>query len=261
MLRILLPAFLVLWLVPAGFPRAQERGPEDIRLGTPPAVRPLPPGHEISPDFPFRSRYVEVLGSKLHYVEEGEGDPILFLHGNPTSAYLWRNVMPHLAGQGRVIALDLIGMGKSAKPDLDYTFQDHARYVEGFIGALELKNITLVIHDWGSALGFDYASRHPDNVIGIAFMEAMLPPALPRNFLPKEGSFFYNLRHPEIGPKLVLEENFFVEKALPGAVWRGLTEAEMAITGPPTRPRPQESRPMSGRRKCPSPTGRSAILT
>ena len=126
----------------------------------------------ISAEFPFESKFVAVLGSRMHYVDEGQGS-------NPTSSYLWRNVMPHLEPQGRAIALDLIGMGASDKPDIDYTYDDHTRYVEGFIDALNLQNITLVIHDWGSALGFDYASRHENHVSGIAFMEAIVPPFAP----------------------------------------------------------------------------------
>ena len=102
----------------------------------------------ISAAFPFDSKFIEVAGSQLHYVEEGDGDPILFLHGNPTSSYLWRNVIPYLSSQGRCIALDLIGMGKSDKPDIEYRFIDHVKYVEGFIETLDLSNLTLVIHDW-----------------------------------------------------------------------------------------------------------------
>ncbi len=117
----------------------------------------------ISADFPYTSQYVDVHGSQIHYVEEGSGDPILFLHGNPTSSYLWRNIMPHVQGHGRCIAMDLIGMGKSDKPDLEYNFFDHAKYVEGFIEKRGLKNLTLVIHDWGSALGFHYAMRNENN--------------------------------------------------------------------------------------------------
>ena len=111
---------------------------------------------EISANFPFESRYVEVHGSKIHYVEEGSGDPGLFLHGQPTSSYLWRNIIPHVSPVARAIAMDNIGFGKSDKPDIEYRFVDHAKYVEGFIEAMGLKNITLVIHDWGSALGFHY---------------------------------------------------------------------------------------------------------
>ena len=131
---------------------------------------------EISADFPFSPNCVDVGGSRMHYVDEGEGDPILFLHGNPTSSYLWRNIIPHTAPLGRCLAPDLIGMGKSDKPDIDYGFFDHVKYIEGFIEALGLKNITLVVHDWGSALGFHYARRHEGNVKGLAFMEAILGP-------------------------------------------------------------------------------------
>jgi len=117
---------------------------------------------------------VEVLGSKMHYVEEGIGEPILFLHGNPTSSYLWRNIIPHAAKVGRAIAVDLIGMGKSDKPDISYSYDDHYGYLVGFIEALQLKKVTLVIHDWGSGLGFRYAHAHEDNVRGIAFMEGLV---------------------------------------------------------------------------------------
>ena len=106
----------------------------------------------ISADFNFESNYIEVEGSKIHYIDVGSGDPILFLHGNPTSSYLWRNIIPYLSSSGRCIAMDLIGMGKSDKPDIDYRFVDHVTYVEGLIDKMGLKNITLVIHDWGSAL-------------------------------------------------------------------------------------------------------------
>ena len=119
---------------------------------------------EISAEFPFRSNYVEAHGSRMHYIDEGSGDPILFLHGNPTSSYLWRNIIPYLTPLGRCIAPDLIGMGRSDAPDLAYRFVDHARYAEGFIEKLGLKNITLVIHDWGSALGFHYAMRNENNI-------------------------------------------------------------------------------------------------
>jgi haloalkane dehalogenase len=189
---------------------------------------PPPPEAVISASFPFESRFVEVEGSNLHYVEEGEGEPILFLHGNPTSSYLWRNVIPYLVPQGRAIALDLIGMGKSDKPDIDYIYDDHLRYVEGFIETLDLRNITFVVHDWGSALGLDYTSRHEERVLGVALMEAMVPPAMPRSFMPPEDSMFDLLRNPETGPKMIYEENFFVERVLPGAVIRKLSDEEMA---------------------------------
>ena len=122
------------------------------------------------------SKYLEVHGSKMHYVESGEGRPFLFLHGNPTSSYLWRNITPHLDSHCRCIAVDLIGMGKSDKPDLDYTFLDHYRYLKCFIDKLDLKDIILVVHDWGSGLGFHYSVEHPDNIRGIVFMEAIVRP-------------------------------------------------------------------------------------
>ena len=128
----------------------------------------------ISAAMPYESKFVDVEGARIHYVEEGTGDPILFLHGNPTSCYLWRNVMPHLASDARCLAMDLVGMGRSDKPALDYRLVDHARYVDKFIAALGLERLTLVLHDWGSALGFHYARRHEANVKGVAFMEAIV---------------------------------------------------------------------------------------
>ncbi len=183
---------------------------------------------EISPDFPFESNCVEVLGSNMHYIDEGAGDPILFLHGNPTSSYLWRNIIPHVTPLGRAIALDLIGMGKSDKPAIEYRFFDHVKYVEGFIEKLGLKNITLVIHDWGSALGFYYAMRHESNVKGIAFLEAILAPMPGWEMLPESvREMFQAFRTPEVGWDLIVNQNVFVEQVLPGAVVRELTEAEM----------------------------------
>jgi haloalkane dehalogenase len=182
----------------------------------------------ISTDFPFKSNYIEVGGSQLHYIDEGAGDPVLFLHGNPTSSYLWRNIIPHLTPIARCIALDLIGMGKSDKPDIDYRFFDHVKYVEGFIEKMGLENITLVIHDWGSALGFYYAMRHESNVKGIAFMEAILMPvpsweAFPADF----REVFKAFRTPEVGWDMIVNNNMFVEQILPGAIVRGLSDEEM----------------------------------
>ncbi|MFQ5796172.1 MAG: haloalkane dehalogenase [Candidatus Bipolaricaulia bacterium] len=183
---------------------------------------------EISADFPYKSNYVEVLGSKMHYVDEGEGDPILFLHGQPTSSYLWRNIVPHLTSLGRCIALDLIGFGKSDKPDIEYRFFDHVKYVEGFIETMGLKNITLVIHDWGSALGFYYAMRHEDNVKGIAFMEAILMPIASWEDFPKDfQEIFRAFRTPDVGWDMLVNQNMFVEQLVPGAAMRKLTEEEM----------------------------------
>lgn len=181
----------------------------------------------ISAEFPFESHYVEVLGSKMHYIDEGEGDPILFIHGNPTSSYLWRNIIPYVSDDGRVIAVDLIGMGKSDKPDIDYRFVDHAKYLEGFIEELELKNVTLVIHDWGSGLGFNYAMQHEDNIKGIAFMEAIIMPEKWDEFPAEFREIFENFRTPGIGEEMIMTQNIFVEQMLPGGILRELSEAEM----------------------------------
>lgn len=191
------------------------------------AVNTLPYEQNISAEFPFESNYVEVLDSKMHYIDEGEGDPILFIHGNPTSSYLWRNIIPYVEPHGRSIAVDLIGMGWSDKPDIGYRFVDHAKYLEGFIEKLNLRNITLVIHDWGSALGFNYAMQHEDNVKGIAFMEALLMPLTWDVFSDEFKNIFHTFRTPGVGYDLIVNKNFFVEQILPGGILRNLTEEEM----------------------------------
>jgi haloalkane dehalogenase len=187
----------------------------------------LPFEQNISAAFPFESKYIEVLGSRMHYIDEGEGDPILFIHGNPTSSYLWRNIIPHIQPYGRTIAVDLIGMGLSDKPDINYRFIDHAKYLQAFIEKLGLKNITLVVHDWGSALGFNYAMQHEVNVKGIAFMEAILMPLTWDGFPNNVKKIFQTIRTPDIGYDLIVNKNFFVEQLLPGAMLRNLTEEEM----------------------------------
>jgi haloalkane dehalogenase len=192
----------------------------------------------ISADFPFEPHYVEVLGSRMHYVDEGEGDPILFIHGNPTSSYLWRNIIPYVSGSYRAIAVDLIGMGKSDKPDIAYTYQDHARYLNAFIEALDLEHITFVIHDWGSVLGFDYARSHEDNVVGIAFMEAIIPPRFPS--AEPLGGTLGRYRTAE-GEELILQQNRFVEGLRTSPI-RGLTDEEMAHYREPY-PTPQSRLP------------------
>ena len=182
---------------------------------------------EISSAFPFEGKYLEVLGSKMHYVDVGRGDPILFLHGNPTSSYLWRNIIPYLSPLGRCIAPDLIGMGKSDKPNIAYRFKDHYQYLESFISQLGLRNITLVIHDWGSGLGFHYASLHETNIKGIAFMEAIVRPAKWSQF-PKDFKLGFKMfRTPVIGWFMISVMNVFVKKILPQATIRALTDEEM----------------------------------
>lgn len=189
---------------------------------------PMDDGHPISADFPFEHKYVDVLDSRMAYIEVGEGEPILFLHGNPTSSYLWRNVIPHVQEQGRCIAPDLIGMGSSDKPDIEYSFADHARYLDAFIEALDLSDITLVLHDWGSGLGFHYARRHPDNVKAIVFMEAFVQSWPSYEAMPPQGQMmFRQMRTPEAGWNYVVKQNAFIEQILPMAAGRPLTPEEM----------------------------------
>ncbi|MDX1670813.1 MAG: haloalkane dehalogenase [Balneolaceae bacterium] len=197
----------------------------------------------LSSEFPFESNYVEIYGSRIHYIDVGSGDPILFLHGNPTSSYLWRNIIPHLSDQARCIAPDLIGMGLSGKPDIEYRFVDHARYLEGFIEKLGLANITLVIHDWGSALGFHYAMRNENNIKGIAFMEAILNTATWEDFPPEFTRMFKLFRTPAIGWFLISVLNLFVKQVLPKGIIRKLSDKEMEYYQAPY-PRIKDRKPV-----------------
>ncbi len=174
-----------------------------------------------------------VHGRSMAYVEMGEGDPILFLHGNPTSSYLWRNVMSHVAGLGRCIAPDLIGMGDSDKlvpsgPER-YRFVEHRHYLEAFLEALDVRERVIIVgHDWGSALGFDWANRHRAAVRGIAYMEAIVRPMTWDEWPEPVRKLFQGFRS-SAGEAMVLEKNVFVERVLPGSVLRGLSEEEMAV--------------------------------
>ena len=176
---------------------------------------------------------INVLGKQMAYVEMGEGDPIIFQHGNPTSSYLWRNIMPHVQHLGRCIALDLIGMGHSEKledsgPDR-YTYAEHRQYFDAALDALGVTSkVTLVIHDWGSALGFDWANRHRDALKGICYMEAVVRPLSWDEFPAAARQVFEGFRSPA-GEAMVLENNVFVENVLPGSVLRTLTDDEMAV--------------------------------
>jgi haloalkane dehalogenase len=182
---------------------------------------------------PLTKKTVDVLGARMAYHERGEGTPVLFLHGNPTSSYLWRDVIPELEGRGRLIAPDLIGMGDSAKlpnPNSDtYRFTTHRDYLGAFIGAVigDAESIVLVVHDWGSALGFDWANRHRDRVRGIAYMEAIVRPVASWDeWSPQAVPIFQGFRSDK-GEQMILDRNMFVERVLPGSVLRKLTEAEM----------------------------------
>lgn len=188
---------------------------------------------EISAEFPFESKYLEVKGSKIHYIDEGKGDPVLFLHGNPTSSYLWRNIIPYMTSQGRCIAPDLIGMGKSDKPNIDYGLKDSYEYLEAFIEKMGLINITLVLHDWGSGLGFNYAYNYPDNIKGIAFMEAMFKTFEFNQFPTDIRIAMKMMRSPILGPFLVKVVNIFIKKMIPDMVVRKLTKKEMAVYAEP----------------------------
>nr|BDU49364.1 fusion protein of mitochondria-targetiong domain, monomeric orange fluorescent protein and HaloTag7 [synthetic construct] len=186
-------------------------------------------GSEIGTGFPFDPHYVEVLGERMHYVDVGprDGTPVLFLHGNPTSSYVWRNIIPHVAPTHRCIAPDLIGMGKSDKPDLGYFFDDHVRFMDAFIEALGLEEVVLVIHDWGSALGFHWAKRNPERVKGIAFMEFIRPIPTWDEWPEFARETFQAFRTTDVGRKLIIDQNVFIEGTLPMGVVRPLTEVEM----------------------------------
>lgn len=182
--------------------------------------------------FKDKKKFLTVHGKQMAYVDEGEGDPVVFLHGNPTSSYLWRNIMPQLSGRGRLIAPDLIGMGDSDKLDNSgpdsYTFAEHRKYLFALLQQLGVTdNVTLVIHDWGSALGFHWAHIHPASVKGIAFMEAIVAPVPTWDDFPEKArAIFQGLRSPA-GEQMVLEQNVFVENILPGSILGTLSDADM----------------------------------
>ena len=181
---------------------------------------------------PLSKEFVEIGGKKMAYHEIGEGDPVVFLHGNPTSSYLWRNIIPHVAKKARCIAPDLIGMGDSDKLDAtgpdSYRFIHHRHYLNGFLDALELgDHVTFVIHDWGSALGFDWANRNRDRIAGIAYMEAIVRPVTWEEWPEAATPIFQAFRSPA-GEEMVIEKNLFVEAVLPGSILRKLSDDEVA---------------------------------
>lgn len=176
----------------------------------------------------YPSNFVLIKGSKIHYIEDGSGDPIVFLHGMPTSSYLWRNIIPALSDKAYCIAPDLIGMGQSDKPQIDYTIFDHIKYMEGFIEALQLENITFVLHGWGSIVGFDYARRHGNNIKALAFFESHVHPTTDWDMLSLPVQQLATLlKRPGASYRAVVEQNYLVNKLLPNGVLRKLSEEEL----------------------------------
>ena len=197
---------------------------------------------DISSADPYRRQRVGVLDTEMAYVDTGRGDPVVFLHGNPTSSYLWRNIIPHVEPESRCLAPDLVGMGDSGKaPAGSYRFVDHARYLDAWFDAVGLRSgVTLVMHDWGSALGFHWARRHPERVRGLVYMEALVRPVTWEEWPEVARKVFQAMRSPA-GEEMVLVKNVFVERILPLSVLRGLTDQEMTVYRRPFR-EPGESR-------------------
>jgi haloalkane dehalogenase len=199
----------------------------------------------ISATDPNPRKRVKVDGVEMAYVDVGAGEPIVFLHGNPTSSYLWRNVIPHLTGLGRCLAPDLVGMGDSGRtPDGSYRFVDHAHYLDGWFEVLGLKrDVTLVIHDWGSALGFHWAHRNQASVKAIAYMEAIVRPVSNAEWPEAARKVFMGMRS-AAGEGMVLQNNVFIERILPGSILRKLSEDEMAVYRKPYIEAGESRRPM-----------------
>jgi haloalkane dehalogenase len=172
---------------------------------------------------------VDVLDSTMFFQDGGSGRPVVFLHGNPTSSYLWRHVVPMVESLGRCLAPDLIGMGESGKPSTAYRFADHARYLDAWFEALGLDDVVLVGHDWGGALAFDWANRHPGRARGLAFMETILRPMAWDEFPVAARELFAKFRTPGVGETMILEQNVFIEGSLPRTVATGLTDRDLDV--------------------------------
>ena len=185
---------------------------------------------DISSEDRYPRSSVSVLDIHMSYIDAGVGEPIVFLHGNPTSSYLWRNIIPHLEGSGRCLAPDLLGMGGTDKsPTSSYRFIDHRRYLDAWFDAMNLEaNVTLVLHDWGSALGFDWANRNQERIKGIVYMEAIVQPLTGEMWPEPSRSIFQGMRG-ATGEEMILERNLFVERILPGSILRELSVEEMNI--------------------------------
>lgn len=199
----------------------------------------------VNSEMRYEKRRATVHGHSMAYIEVGQGDPIVFLHGNPTSSYLWRSVIPHLASSGRCIAPDLIGMGDSEKLDPGgpdrYRFVEHRQYLDTLLDNLGVKrSVVLVVHDWGSALGFDWASRHRGVIKGIAYMEALVRP-LTWNEWPEAARSIFQALRSEAGEEMILRKNVFVELILPASILRTLSAVEMSVYRRPYE-EPGESR-------------------
>jgi haloalkane dehalogenase len=175
----------------------------------------------------MQMKKINVRDTFMSYVDDGSGRDVLFLHGNPTSSYLWRNVIPGVSDASRCIAPDLIGFGDSGRPECEYRFRDHAKYLETFIDELQLDQVVLVMHDWGSALGLDWARRHSDRVRGLVLMEFIVPKPTWLDMSPASAELFQAFRSEAAGRRLLIEENVFIEKVLPGSVVRELSSEEM----------------------------------
>jgi haloalkane dehalogenase len=188
---------------------------------------------------------IDVLQSTMAYREAGspQSPTVLFLHGNPTSSYIWRNILPIVAPVAHCIAPDLIGFGQSGKPDIEYRFQDHVRYLDAFLEQAGIKSAYVVAQDWGSALAFHLAARKPEFMLGIAFMEFIRPMPTWDDFHPDQIETFRKFRTPGIGEEMILEKNLFVEGVLPAATARKLAEEEMAVYRMPF-PTPESRRPV-----------------
>ena len=201
----------------------------------------------MSAEARYDKKRAMILGRSMAYIDEGNGDPIVFLHGNPTSSYLWRNIMPHLDGLGRCIAPDLIGMGDSEKlpqsGPASYRFVEHRDYLDALLAHLGVtQNVVLVVHDWGSALGFDWGNRHREAMQGYAYMESIVRPVTWDEWPEAARRVFQGFRSPA-GEDMVLDKNVFVERVLPGSVLRPMTEAEMAVYRQPYLNAGEDRRP------------------
>ena len=203
----------------------------------------------ISSKFKYSKSFITINGKKLAYVDFGEGDPIVFLHGNPTSSYLWRNIMPHLEDMGRLIAPDLIGMGDSDKLDDSgpdrYTFTEHTEYLYALFEELNLNNVTLAIHDWGSALGFNWAALNPEKIKSIVYMEAITGPIESWDDWPEQARKIFQLFRSDAGEELVLDKNYFVERVFAGDVGmhRALEKQELDTYIKPFKEEGESRRP------------------